>query len=357
MTYYLKMMRDKLLRWYNKNKRDLPWRRRNGAYAVLVSEMMLQQTTVETVLRYYEPFMARFPDVRTLAAADEQEVLACWKGLGYYSRARHLHSIAKVVGEFGGVFPNTHEAWLSLPGVGPYMAGAVLSIAFGQAYPAVDGNVLRVISRVFALREDISRTAARKEVEARVGAMMPHKSAGDFTQALMELGALICRPASPDCTNCPWNEVCVALRDSIVDELPVRKPRIAPRIVPLWAALIKTEDAVLLHYRGNDTLLAKLWGLPVAQKQDGETAESLFNNKYGIALTDGEVVSRAVHVFTHQRWEMDVVSYRVENPIKLNASEWEWVSWESIENKPIPTAFMKILRVVRKQMAERIADE
>jgi len=351
-------MRDKLLRWYNKNKRDLPWRQRSGPYPVLVSEMMLQQTTVDTVLRYYEPFMARFPHVKTLAAADEQEVLASWKGLGYYSRARNLHRIARqVVSEFGGEFPSTHDEWLSLPGVGPYMAGAVLSIAYGQPYPAVDGNVLRVISRAFALREDITRPVARKEVEARVSAMMAHENAGDFTQALMELGALVCRPSSPDCTNCPWNADCAALRENVVNELPIRKPRTAPRTVQLWAALIETEDSVLLHYRGSETLLAKLWGLPVAEKQDGKIPEALFAEKYGLSLMDGEVTGHAVHVFTHQRWQMDVVSYRMKSEIKFNIPEWEWISWESIEKKPIPTAFMRILRAVKKQRAERKTDE
>lgn len=353
-------MREKLLRWYNENKRDLPWRRRSGAYAVLVSEMMLQQTTVETVLRYYEPFLERFPDVQTLAAADDQEVLSCWKGLGYYTRARNLHRIAKqVTGEFGGVFPETHEGWLSLPGVGPYMAGAVLSIAYGQPYPAVDGNVLRVISRVFALREDITRPSARKEVETRLGAMMTNEGAGDFTQALMELGALICRPSSPGCASCPWQADCAALRERIVDELPVRKPRTAPRTIELWAAIIETADSVLLHYRGGDTLLAKLWGLPVVEKREGETPEALFAKKYSIALTDGKVTDHAVHVFTHQRWEMDIVQYHVEDKssIQLSSSEWEWMSWESIEVRPIPTAFMRVLRAVRKQRAEGKADE
>ena len=349
-------MRDKLLGWYNENKRDLPWRRRSGAYAVLVSEMMLQQTTVETVLRYYEPFMKRFPDVQSLAAADEQEVLACWKGLGYYSRARNLHRIAQqVTGEYGGVFPDVHAAWLTLPGVGPYIAGAVMSIAYGQPFPAVDGNVLRVISRAFALQEDITRSSARKAVEARLCAMITPENAGDFTQALMELGALICRPTSPDCARCPWHTDCAALREGIVDELPVRKPRTAPRNVQLWAALIETADAVLLHYRGSDTLLAKLWGLPVAEKQEGETPEALFANKYDITLAGGKVIGHASHVFTHQRWEMDIVEYTLENEIKLNAAEWEWTSWESIEEKPIPTAFMRALRAVRKQRAERKA--
>ncbi len=349
MTYSVWRMRDKLLQWYAENKRDLPWRRRSGAYAVLVSEMMLQQTTVETVLRYYEPFLKRFPDVQALAGADEQEVLACWKGLGYYSRARNLHRTAMLVAsEYGGVFPDFYDAWRKLPGVGPYMAGAVMSIAFGKAYPAVDGNVLRVISRAYALREDIASPAARKQTEALVSAMMTGENAGDFTQALMELGALVCRPVSPDCAACPWHKDCAALREDIVNELPVKKPRAKVKTVELWAALIETTDKVLLHYRGGETLLSRLWGLPVAEKRGGETLEKLLAEKYGLELKHGEIITHASHVFTHQRWEMDVVRYELENEIKPDNPEWEFVSWESIDAKPIPTAFMKILNGVRK---------
>lgn len=343
-------MRDKLLAWYNANKRDLPWRRRSGAYAVLVSEMMLQQTTVETVLRYYEPFLKRFPDVHVLAAADEQEVLASWKGLGYYSRARNLHRIAKlIVSEYSGVFPDSFDAWRKLPGVGPYMAGAVMSIAFGKAYPAVDGNVLRVFSRAFALREDITSPAARKQSEALVCGMMTQESAGDFTQALMELGALVCRPVSPDCAACPWHDDCLALREGIVDELPVKKPRAKVKTVALWAALIESDNEVLLHYRGSDTLLARLWGLPVANKHEGAAPETAFSKKYGLHLPKGEVMMHASHVFTHQRWEMDVIHYKLEKQAKPDNPEWEFVSWESIDEKPIPTAFMKILSGVRNR--------
>ncbi len=342
-------MRDKLLVWYQANKRDLPWRRRSGAYAVLVSEMMLQQTTVETVLRYYEPFLKRFPDVQTLAAADEQEVLSCWKGLGYYSRARHLHRIAKQVVSDGGEFPDTLDAWRQLPGVGPYMAGAVMSIAFGKAYPAVDGNVLRVISRVFALRDDITSSAARRQTEERVRGMMTGDSAGDFTQALMELGATVCRPVSPDCAACPWNKDCAALREGIVDELPVKKPKAKVKTVSLWAALIVSRDSVLLHYRSDDTLLGRLWGLPVAEKKEGIMPETLFAEKYGLDLPQGSSIFQAVHVFTHQRWEMDVVRYEINDEMKPENGEWAFVGWASIDEKPIPTAFMKILNTVRKK--------
>ena len=213
----------KLLSWYRENRRDLPWRKTSDVYAVLVSEMMLQQTTVETVLGYYERFLERFPDVQTLAAADEEEVLAAWKGLGYYSRARNLHRLAKQVAAEDGVFPGTLEGWQKLPGVGPYIAGAVTSIALGLPHAAVDGNVLRVFSRADGIEDDIMLPQTRKRVEALVRALMPHDATSDFTQALMELGALVCRPVSPDCNLCPVADGCVARERGIVDKLPVKK--------------------------------------------------------------------------------------------------------------------------------------
>jgi A/G-specific adenine glycosylase len=182
--------------------------------------------------------------------------------------------------------------------------------------------------------------------------MMTDESASDFTQALMELGALVCRPASPDCAACPWNGDCAALREGIVDELPVKKPRAKVRTIELWAALIETTDKVLLHYRSEDRLLGRLWGLPVAEKHEALTPEALIAEKYGLELSGGKITSHAVHVFTHQRWEMDVVQYRLDNEIKLEGSEWEFVSWESIDEKPIPTAFMRILNDVRKKRRE-----
>ena len=350
-------MRDKLLNWYKENKRDLPWRRIRGPYAVLVSEMMLQQTTVETVLRYYKPFMDRFPDVYALAAAQEQDVLSAWQGLGYYSRARNLYRIAKfIVSKNQGAFPESFEAWRALPGVGPYMAGAVMSIAFGKPYPAVDGNVLRVVSRLFGLRGDISQPKTRKEVETRVAALMADDKAGDFTQALMELGALICRPVSPACLKCPWIEDCTAMRQNVVDEIPVKKQRTKPRIVPLWAAVIETGESVLLEYRENESLLARMWGLPLAERKDDEPFEKAFADKYGIKINGGTIIGKAVHVFTHQRWEMQILRYRLDCEEALHAA-WEWTPWAQINEKPIPTAFLKVLKAAAKQRVERTKNE
>lgn len=337
----------KLMDWYRANKRDLPWRKTSDVYAVLVSEMMLQQTTVETVLGYYERFLARFPDVRSLAAASEEEVLDAWKGLGYYSRARNLHRLARQVAA-GGAFPGTLEGWRALPGVGPYIAGAVTSIALGLPHAAVDGNVLRVFARTDGIADDITLPQTKKQVEQRVQSLMPRDATSDFTQALMELGALVCRPASPDCAACPVAEGCVARQRGMVGELPVKKPKEKQQVVKLWVAVVQTPDAVLLEHRRDETLLARMWGLPIAEQRGNRPAEALLTEKYGVALTGGVPAGRAVHVFTHRRWEMDIVRYQMDAQIPVGGA-LEWVSWEQFERKPVPTAFIKALRAARKE--------
>ena len=341
----------KLLEWYRKHKRDLPWRKTSDIYAVLVSEMMLQQTTVETALRYYARFLERFPDVQTLALAEEEAVLAAWKGLGYYTRARNLHRLAKQVAENGGVFPSTREGWRKLPGVGPYIAGAVTSIALGLPHAAVDGNVLRVFARIDGIRDDMMQPQMHRRVESRVQGLMPHEAAGDFTQALMELGALVCRPASPDCAACPVSCDCTALAQGLAHELPVRKPRDKQQTVPLWVAVVEAPGSVLMEYRKNETLLARMWGLPNVGKNPDKTVEALFEDKYGITLAGGQSAGHAVHVFTHRRWEMDIVRFELDAEFPVDGA-LEWLSREQWEHKPVPTAFLKVLRAARKEESE-----
>ena len=338
----------KLLNWYRANKRDLPWRKTSDVYAVLVSEMMLQQTTVETVLGYYTRFLARFPDVQSLAAASEEEVLDAWKGLGYYSRARNLHKLAKQAAENGGVFPDTLEEWRKLPGVGPYIAGAVTSIALGLPHAAVDGNVLRVFARADGIADDIMLPQTKKRVEERVQGLMPRDATSDFTQALMELGALVCRPVSPNCAACPVVEGCLAHQRGIVDELPLKKPKEKQQVVRMWVAVVETPDAVLLEHRQNDTLLAHMWGLPIVEQQGDRPAEELLAEKYGIRLSGGQPAGHAVHVFTHRRWKMDILRVKLDEEFPVDGA-LEWVSWEQFERKPVPTAFMKALQTARKE--------
>jgi A/G-specific adenine glycosylase len=341
----------RLLEWYGLNKRDLPWRKTSDIYAVLVSEMMLQQTTVETALRYYARFLERFPDVQTLALAEEESVLAAWKGLGYYARARNLHRLAKQVAANGGVFPATLEGWRKLDGVGPYIAGAVTSIALGLPHAAVDGNVLRVFARIDGIRDDMTQPQMRKRVESRVQKLIPHETAGNFTQALMELGALVCRPASPDCAACPVSRDCTALAQGLAHELPVRKPREKQQSVALWVAVVEAPGSVLMEYRKDETLLARMWGLPNVEKNPDKPAEALFEDKYGITLAGGQSAGHAVHVFTHRRWEMGILRYKTDTKFPVS-STLEWVSREQLEHKPVPTAFLKVLRALWKEKSK-----
>ena len=334
-----------ILKWYGKNKRDLPWRQTRDPYAILVSEMMLCQTTVDTVLKYYDKFMARFPDVSALASASEDAVLSAWQGLGYYSRTRHLHEAAKQTA-IAGTFPQTYEALKALPGIGDYIAGAVMSIAYDAPYPAVDGNVMRVIARLDGIAEDITSPSVRRQIARRVQEMMPPQNRGDFTQALMEMGALVCRPVSPDCAACPIRPQCKAYRQGIADKLPVKKPKSRPSTVNLWAVAVTTPRALLLEYRVNETLLKRMWGLPVIEKENGKTPEMLMSQKYAITLENGEMAGHVTHVFTHRRWEMDVIRFRLrkEAPVK----GLEWVGWDELKDKPIPTAFQKVMDVLKK---------
>lgn len=337
---------EAILNWYWYNKRDLPWRKTSDPYAVLVSEMMLQQTRVDTVISYYHRFMEKYSDVKALAQADETEVLAVWQGLGYYSRARNLHRLAKEVAANGGEFPNSYEGWRRLPGVGPYIAGAVMSIAYNMPQPAVDGNVLRVISRLDASRIDIMSVAARKAVTAKVLKMMPEGHVGDFTQALMELGALVCKPTSPNCEVCPVNETCQANIQDVTHEIPVKKPKKKPKTIKLYALAMCTNGHILLEKRNDEGLLAKMWGLPVAEKQKGLSAGNAYQNLFS-TVCEGKTLGHVKHVFTHQRWEMEVVLFEVERPFGSN-ERMEWVRFDELKKKPIPTAFKKVLSVVLK---------
>jgi A/G-specific adenine glycosylase len=256
-----------LLDWYDANKRDLPWRRDRDPYRIWVSEVMLQQTRVDTVIPYYERFMQRFPTVRHLAEAPEEEVLKCWEGLGYYSRARNLQAGARqVVERHGGIIPDDKAAVSLLKGVGPYTAGAILSIAFNRTEPAVDGNVMRVLSRFFLLEDDIAKPSSRAKIERLAASIIPEGRAGDFNQAVMELGALVCTPKSPGCLLCPVLAQCAGRAAGRERELPVKSKAKPPRPETRLAALVEGRGEragkVLVRRRPDSGLLARMWELP-----------------------------------------------------------------------------------------------
>ncbi|WP_248929734.1 A/G-specific adenine glycosylase [Paenibacillus hamazuiensis] len=258
---------DELLAWYRRHHRDLPWRRSRNPYHIWVSEIMLQQTRVETVIPYFERFIERFPTVEALALAPEDDVLKLWEGLGYYSRARNLQAAVREVHErYGGVVPSEKTEIASLKGVGPYTSGAILSIAYNKPEPAVDGNVMRVLSRYFLIEEDIMKPGTRTLMEKLAKELIPEGAAGDFNQAIMELGATVCTPRSPYCLTCPVRLGCTGHAEGREESLPVKKkakpPRPEKRVVALVEGAGELAGRILIRQRPQEGLLARMWELP-----------------------------------------------------------------------------------------------
>nr|QKW93577.1 adenine DNA glycosylase [Archangium sp.] len=277
-------IRAGLLAWYDRQKRDLPWRRTRDPYAIWLSEVMLQQTQVATVIPYWERFLQRFPTVEALAAAPLPDVLAGWRGLGYYSRARNLHRAAQeIIARFGGRLPSTADELLTLPGFGRYTAGAVASIAFGEPAPLVDGNVARVLSRLFEVEGVPGDRAREARLWELATALVPGVRPGDFNQALMEHGATVCRPENPLCLLCPVREQCLAHLHGRVDELPPAKVRAAPKRMTLAVAVWAHEGRLLLARRAEKGLFGGLWELPTVEIED-DTSDPSSAEKLAEAL-------------------------------------------------------------------------
>ena len=316
-----------LLAWYERNKRDLPWRDRPSAYRTWVSEIMLQQTRAEAVKPYYLRFLAALPTVKDLADADDDRLLKLWEGLGYYSRARNLKRAAQVImREHNGAIPSSPEALLKLPGIGLYTAGAIASIAYGVPVPAVDGNVLRVCARLFADPADIALEQTKRDVSARLLRAMPQDRPGDFNQALMELGACVCLPKSPKCEACPLADHCLAHAQGRTADFPVRSPKKPRRVEERQLLILRFEDKLALRRRPPKGLLAGLWELPEAF----ELPEELVLSR--------EPAGRAVHIFTHIEWHMTAERVNLRRPSE-NAA-FMWVTREQLEREyALPSAF------------------
>ncbi|MCW5836366.1 MAG: A/G-specific adenine glycosylase, partial [Labilithrix sp.] len=294
-------LRQDLLAWYAAARRDLPWRRTRDPWAIWVSEIMLQQTRVDTVKPYYERFMARFPTPLALAEAPEDQVLAAWSGLGYYRRARMLHAGARVVAERAAM-PCDREGLLELPGVGRYTAGAIASIAFEEPVGLVDGNVARVFARLFALEDDM-RGPGMKRAERLAEELVPRERPGDWNQALMELGATVCTPRSPACDRCPVASSCRARAEGLVDRLPVIGEKAKPKEQRVQALVARTRDGrVLLARRRSSGLFAGLWE-PPAVDGDAAARDGLFGR---FALASRALAGRVTHVLSHRRLTVDV---------------------------------------------------
>ncbi len=296
----------KLLAWYSKSRRDLPWRRTTDAYSVWLSEIMLQQTRVETVVPYFEKFVRRFPTVHALAEAPLDDVLALWSGLGYYRRARMLHAAAADVAARGGAFPSDAEGLREIAGIGAYTAGAIASIAFRRRAALVDGNVARVFARLFAIEEDVRGGPGLARVWALADDLVPEQSPGDWNQALMELGATVCVPRDPRCLLCPVNRECDARARGLEKTLPVVTPKKKPLLEHRAAALLTRGDAVVLGRRRADGLFGGMWEPPSVVSTDRPSAPARLAEALGIRLPSLTPSGVVTHVLSHRRLEIDV---------------------------------------------------
>ena len=323
-----------LLGWYQDHKRDLPWRQTRDPYAIWLSEIMLQQTRVEAVKGYYSRFLVALPTIAALAEVDDDALMKLWEGLGYYSRARNLKKAARVIMEqYGGCFPGEYAQVLALPGIGEYTAGAICSIAFGQKTAAVDGNVLRVVSRLWADDTPIDQPAFKKQVRHALENVYPD-AAGDFTQALMELGATVCGPnRAPDCENCPCGAFCRGYQTGVAAALPVKPVKKQRRIEEKTVLILRCGDAYALVKRPDRGLLAGMWQFPeVSGLQELPQAMEAA----GIAVRDVLRQTEKNHIFTHIEWKMRGFYMEVAE----KGTQYVWLSADEIrENAALPTAY------------------
>jgi A/G-specific adenine glycosylase len=365
-----------LLEWFLQNQRSLPWRMNKDPYRIWVSEIMLQQTRVDTVIPYYHRFMEKYPSIDALADAPEEEVLKAWEGLGYYSRARNLQAAVREVKElYAGVVPDEPEEIAMLRGVGPYTAGAILSIAYNKPEPAVDGNVMRVLSRFFLIEEDVLKPATRKVMEALVRELIPEGTAGDFNQALMELGALVCTPKSPYCLTCPVMERCEGRIAGKELELPIKKkakpPRNEYRAVALVEGTGENRGKILIRQRPESGLLARMWELPhvllpenlgeglndklVLDMKDTPRSQllqqQLFMEGNQSSVYFVEPFIDVEHVFSHIHWHMRVYRFSETGGVSLQMNEgsegsseiFHWLAEEERASFAFPNVFIRIM--------------
>lgn len=345
-----------MLAWYRRNRRDLPWRGESDPYRIWISEVMLQQTQVNTVIRYYDRFLEQFPTVTALAAASLDEVLKVWQGLGYYARARHLHQAAReIVRMHGGRLPNNYAELHRLPGFGDYTAGAVASIAFGQAVPAIDGNIKRVLARLCAIDTAITRHPAARQLREVAAALVDPNQPGDWTQALIELGALVCLPQTPDCVPCPLNQLCRARLQGRERALPVKPARPARPHFDVTAAVISYNGRFLIAQRPPEGMLGGLWEFPGGKQKEGEAlAECLqreIREELGLEIAVGRPITIVKHSYTHFKITLHAFHCRLVSgqPQKLGVADWRWASLAELANFAFPRTDQQIIHALEKE--------
>ena len=326
-----------LLQWFKNNGRSLPWRETNDPYAIWLSEVILQQTRIAQGMSYWERFIVQWPTVNDLAAATENEVLKAWQGLGYYSRARNLHTAAQQVVKLGG-FPQTFKELKTLKGVGDYTAAAIASIAFGEPVAVVDGNVYRVLSRYFGIDTPIDSTEGKKVFQALAQSLLPINEPADYNEAIMDFGATQCTPNSPHCSACPLCETCIAFREQRINELPVKSKKVKQRERHFTYLYIEYEGKIAIHQRGAGDIWQGLWEFP--------QEEYLTSSEDSVWKTEAQLLQKGVkHILTHQILLADIFLWQPTRRPQL-PSEFIWIEKQDLENYALPRLIEILLKAV-----------
>ena len=341
---YINEFRSALVEWFEREQRDLPWRHTKEPYKIWVSEVMLQQTRVDTVIPYYKRFSEKFPTMESFAYAPEEDILKMWEGLGYYSRVRNLQAgVREVIETYNGIVPSNRHDILKLKGVGPYTAGAILSIAYGVPEHAVDGNVMRVLSRVLHIEEDIAIPKTKKTFEQAVMMLIDEDKTSAFNQGLMELGAMVCTPTSPKCLLCPVRDYCTAYELGIQETLPVKTKKTKMKHLHLDVVVAKTSDAkYVLEKRDETGLLASMWQFPMFETTELEKTKIAFEQQWKTQIVDElQFVMTLKHIFSHITWHLSVYECEI-------AEHEAAIVREQIELLPLPVPVQKIWQQVKR---------
>ncbi len=344
---------QRLVDWYQANKRDLPWRHTRDPYAILVSEIMLQQTRVDTVIPYYHRFLEQFPSLNDLAKASEQTVLKCWQGLGYYRRARNLHALAKQVQKnHQSSLPDTHDALRQLPGLGAYTSAAVASLAFGLAHPVIDGNVIRVFSRFWRLEHDAASSAMKRTLGKALAEAIQNQMPGDFNQAMMELGALICTPTAPMCSTCPLNGECEAYKHGDMLRFPIKKEKVPIPHLTIAVGIVFRKNKILVARRSSEQMLGGLWEFPGGKVEPGEslpeTVQREVLEETGVEVSVNDALVTVKHTYSHFKITLTAFLCRAlrGHAQARQSAEVRWVKPEILDALPFPKANVKVLQAL-----------
>jgi A/G-specific adenine glycosylase len=342
-----------LLHWYYTQNISLPWRGETDLYKIWLSEVMLQQTQVSTVIPYYQKWLKKFPTIASVANANEEEILKYWEGLGYYSRARNFQDACKVIQHnYNGILPESSSDFLNLKGVGEYIYSAVFSIGLNEKVPVIDGNVKRVISRFLGLLNEVNSEI--KNIQSFLNnEILSIEIPGDFNQAMMDLGRTVCKPKNPNCENCPINSNCIALKDNKIDLIPVKAKKKNTPHYNMVVGIVEKNDKILLCKRKNNGLLGGMWELPGGKMNPEETQKKALNrvfNNFGLTFKSQHFLGKAKHKYSHFSIEQNgyICDYKSGDMISDNHSEYRWISYDEKSNYPIHVASHKLLNKIKE---------